>query len=96
VTPFLFYENPNGPHPPGEHNFRGGAKGFYNGIIYVPDRDTKWVGNSGAAKDDPDCFAVIANQFYFTGTSQLKLAAAGCGEGGVLETVSNMTLRLVD
>jgi hypothetical protein len=24
------------------------------------------------------------------------LAAAGCGEGGVLETVSNMTLRLVD
>ncbi len=96
VTPFLFYENPNGPHPAGEHNFRGGAKGFYNGIIYVPDRDTKWVGNSGAAKDDPDCFAVIANQFHFTGTSQLKLAAAGCGEGGVLETVSNMTLRLVD
>lgn len=96
VTPFLFYENPNGPHPETPHYFRGGAKGFYNGIIYVPDRDTNWVGNSGADKDEPACFAAIANQFLFTGTSQLKLAAAGCGEGGVLETVSDMTLRLVD
>ncbi len=61
----------------------------------MPDRDTKWVGTSSAVTGvPPDCFAVIANQFYFTGTSYIGLTAEGCG--GVLETVSNMTLRLVD
>ncbi len=95
VSEFLIYENPNGPHPAGQHHFRGNAGGDYGGIIYVPDRDTKWVGTSSAVTGvPPDCFAVIANQFYFTGTSYIGLTAEGCG--GLLETVSNMTLRLVD
>ena len=81
------------PHPTGQHHFRGDAEGVYSGIIYVPDRDTRWVGTTAAFAGAPDCFAVIANQFLFTGTNDIALAGDGCG--GTLGT-STMTLRLVD
>ena len=94
ASPFLFYENPIGPQPAEPHEFRGDAEGVYSGIIYVPDRDTRWVGTTAAQGSGPDCFAVIANQFHFAGTNDIGLAGDGCG--GVLETTSTMTLRLVD
>ena len=90
---FLFYENPDGPRPTDEHIFRGDADSDYEGIIYTPDRNIEFVGNSYAGVNPPDCFAVIANQIHFTGTTDMQLSGAGCGE--VLET-SSVTTRLVD
>jgi hypothetical protein len=90
---FLFYENPNGPHPTEEHIFRGDADAKYRGYFYAPSRDIKFVGNSFAGGTPPVCFALIANTFDFRGTSDLQLSADGCG--GELE-VNTATIRLVD
>ena len=90
---FLFYENPDGPHPTEVHIFRGDANADYEGIIYTPDRDVEFVGETFAGDVPPDCFAVIANTFHFTGTNDIMLNSAGCG--GALETYS-LTVRLVD
>ena len=92
-SPFLFYENPDGPHPTGDHIFRGDADADYEGIIYTPDRNVEFVGETLGGDTPPDCFAVIANKFHFTGTTDIMLNSDGCG--GELE-ISSVTVRLVD
>lgn len=91
--PFLFYENPDGPHPTEEHIFRGDADAEYEGIIYTPDRDVIFVGETYAGEESPECFAVIANTFEFTGTTNVQLNSDGCG--GALDGVATFALRLV-
>ena len=91
---FLFYENPDGPHPTEEHDFRGDANASYEGIIYTPDRNIRFRGETDGGAAPPECFAVIANKFHFTGTTDIQLNSDGCG--GALETTSTITLRLVD
>jgi len=92
-SPFLFYENPDGPHPTEDHIFRGDADADYEGIIYTPDRNVEFVGETLGGDTPPDCFAVIANKFHFTGTTDIMLNSDGCG--GELE-ISSVTVRLVD
>ncbi len=90
---FLIYEPPGTPHPSEEHIFRGDANAIYEGYIYVPDRDSRFVGTTGGNLLPPQCFAVIANTFFFTGTSEFYVGSEGCG--GDLELIS-VTYRLVD
>jgi Flp pilus assembly protein TadG len=104
-SPYLVYEKypPEGdydgdaytppPYPDETHFFHGDADADYEGIIYVPYRDTEWTGNNVAGLDPPDCFAVIANSFFFSGTSDIQVNASGCG--GALDQIV-VDYRLVD
>ena len=84
----------SGPHPTEAHIFRRDADANYEGIIYTPDRNIRFRGETAGGEEPPECFAVIANKFHFTGTTDIQLNSAGCG--GALETTSTITLRLVN
>ena len=63
----LFYQDPIGSSS--ESTFAGGAELDLTGVIYMPNGDVRFTGNSGQSAE---CLLLVANHVTFAGTSKLN------------------------
>ncbi len=94
---FLFYADPSNE---GTHKFRGSPDGAYQGIMYLPEGDVEFKGIASSGLGQADgaglCSILIADTFYFNGTSAFNASADGCGNGFEIPPVgAQLVLRLV-
>jgi hypothetical protein len=94
---FLFYADTSNEGP---HQFRGTPAGGYQGIMYFPESDVVFKGtaDSDLAQADGEgiCSILIADTFYFNGTTAFNASSSGCGDGFEIPPVgAQLVLRLV-
>jgi hypothetical protein len=94
---FLFYADPSNV---GTHQFRGTPAGGYQWIMYFPEADVVFKGTADSDLAQADgvgiCSILIADTFYFNGTTAFNASSNGCGDDFEIPPVgAQLVLRLV-
>lgn len=69
----LFYQNPAEPGAPG-HRLSGGHNSRYDGVLYLPNSEVTFTGNSTAEAMSASASMIVAQSFTFSGNGRLRIA----------------------